>query len=210
MPTQSGQNAPSTFDLNGVGEGGDCLGMINEACLTDTIPGRAKDDAMTQCKRSFCHPLCTKMTWDCKASAKSDDKSFVKFTKYVENDSFRKALCAQIQAHACTDIMKCCQRDDPFVYNWVDGMTSAEDGIARLVPNPECAHDPNNKALSDILCNECQKQFKMVRFDASTLSSSFASLTIFSSTLLPRSSPHCLDVNVESIQTHGKRMRQHR
>jgi hypothetical protein len=85
----------------------------------------------------------------------------ISFTKFVEMDAYREALCAQIKAHACVEIAKVCPPGDPFLYNWVDDMTTDSDSLGSLVPYPECEHDPENEDFVTGICNECSKAFKL-------------------------------------------------
>lgn len=164
MPTFSGAQV-TDFDYNGIGPAepeNACLGgsIFREVCEVENDVGGAKE----QCARSLCDPLCLRMTWECKAVSKSNDESFVSFAKMVENIEYTRAICAHVKAYACTEIMKCCKKDDPFVYEWVEGMASEEDGIHTLVPYPECDHDVENEPLSTILCSSCQKEFALETF----------------------------------------------
>ena len=134
--------------------------LIENSCQIEASLANAGTDAQMQCYRSFCHPICTKLTWDCTFEVGKTE--LVSFTKFVEMDAYRKALCAQIKAHACVEIAKVCRKGDMFVYNWVDDMTTDSDGLGSLVPYPECAHDSNNEDFVTQICNECSKAFKLV------------------------------------------------
>lgn len=85
----------------------------------------------------------------------------ISFTKFVEMDAYRLALCAQIKAHACVEIAKVCKPGDPFMYNWVDDMTTDSDSLGSLVPYPECSHDEDNQDFEAGICSECTKAFKL-------------------------------------------------
>lgn len=158
MPTQN-DVTPTEFDYNGIKGNRGCLGgsVFTENCaLEDT-----NEAVLDQCAKSLCDPLCLRTTWECKFVSTTDEKSYVSFSKFVENEEYIKAMCAQIQAHACTELMSCCEKNDPFVYSWVDGMTTKEDGIHSLVPYPECDHDATNTALADLICASCKSKFKL-------------------------------------------------
>lgn len=163
--TQSG--ADGKEDLDGI-EGDACSGLVEEACGTDSIPGDTKTMAKDQCKRSFCHPVCTTLTWDCVGSASNDKNGIVNFETKNEFNILQPAvlgaICAQVKAEACTNIMKCCKKDDPYIFNWVEDMALQPDGIQTMVPSPICAHDATNKGLAESMCSTCMAEAKLVQF----------------------------------------------
>lgn len=89
-----------------------------------------------QCKHSLCNPLCLEKTWECKvggqlcgaaavpagltpaqikASGCSGFDGCDDFTAAVGKQEVQEALCAQIKGKACGEMMKCCDKDSPYL-----------------------------------------------------------------------------------------------
>lgn len=97
-----------------------------------------KQQLLWECKRSLCNPLCLHTAWwtefkigSCSDSGKRPDgepsKFCERFKPQFERRSTQIALGAQIQAHACDEILGCCKNpmnkpDNPlhFLPRWVE------------------------------------------------------------------------------------------
>lgn len=100
------------------------------------------------CARSFCTPLCTKnISWSCDIG--------VTGTAFNASLQERKALCAQVIGHACSETFKCCKADAALTA-WVERRSTCRLTATPLLPLAACIHDASDKAAATRSCNACK------------------------------------------------------
>lgn len=100
------------------------------------------------CARSFCTPLCTKqLSWSCDIG--------VTGTGFNASVQERRALCAQVTGHACSEAFKCCKADAALTA-WVERRSTDRFTATPLLPLAACIHDASDKAAAARSCNACK------------------------------------------------------
>ena len=114
---------------------------------------------LTQCRTSFCKPLCLRMAWGSRVKVHCEKAPDWRGCRDFAEEIGRaeKAIAAQFQAHVCSSQLACCRNYTKLV-DWVENQVYGTTYPHAALPVPTCAPRAGMTAeRHHTMCEACEQ-----------------------------------------------------